>query len=245
MATVPTGATTATIPVLDPDQADLALAVTMSKTATTEQHASKRAGPRRIAGMVLLLLASLTLAIYLLAWQDGQPIGREEQGLNLPEDEDPDTPGEIEPIVQPDLVPAKEAKLADDEMMITIEVGGQHQAYWIRDLSQPGSHVVNDMVGGLAISITYCDQTDFARVFSDPETDKPLKLRTAGWMKKQLALQVGSPENIHLHDDKMIPLDDYPFVRVPFGQWRSEHPDGLVYVGGIDWEAGEETRSEK
>ncbi len=33
--------------------------------------------------MVLLLLASLTLAIYLLAWQDGQPIGREEQGTLL------------------------------------------------------------------------------------------------------------------------------------------------------------------
>ena len=95
----------------------------------------------------------------------------------------------------------------------------------------------------LAISITYCDQTDFARVFSDPGTDKPLKLRTAGWMKKQLALQVGSPDHIHLHDDKTIPLDDYPFVRVPFGQWRSEHPDGLVYGGGIDWEASEETRS--
>lgn len=198
MATVPTGATTATIPVLDPDQADLALAVAMSKTATTEQHASNagKSSPDR---------------------RDGIPAA----------------------------VPAKEAKLADDEMMIAIEVGGQHQAYWIRNLSQPGSHLVNDMVGGLAFSITYCDQTDFARVFSDPGTDKPLKLRTAGWMKKQLALQVGSPENIHLHDDKMIPLDDYPFVRVPFGQWRSEHPDGLVYVGGIDWEAGEETRPEK
>lgn len=243
MATVPTDAAIPTIPVLDPDQADLALAVAMLKTPTTEQHTSKRAGLRPFAGIVLLLLASITLAICLLAWQEGQPIGRNEQGQNLPEDEDPDTPGEIEPIVQPELVPAKEAELADEEMMIAIEVGGQHQAYWIRDLSQPGSHVVNDMVGGLAISITYCDQTDFARVFSDPGTDKPLKLRTAGWMQKQLALQVGSPDHIHLHDDKTIPLDDYPFVRVPFGQWRSEHPDGLVYVGGIDWEASEETRS--
>ena len=188
---------------------------------------------------MLVLVASIALVICLLAWHEGQPIGREEQGQNLPEDEDPDTPGEIEPIVQPDLVSVEDAELGDDEMMIAIEVGGQHQAYWIRDLSQPGSHVVNDMVGGLAVSITYCDQTDFARVFTDPGMDEPLKLRTAGWMQKQLALQVGSPENIHLHDDKDIPLEDYPFVRIP-GQWRSQHPEGLVYVGGIDWEAGEE-----
>jgi hypothetical protein len=213
----------------------------MSKIPAAEQRTQRWTSLRLLAGIVLLVLASVTLTICLLAWQEKPPIGREQQGQNLPEDEDPDTPGEIEPIVQPDLVPANEAELADEEMMIAIEVGGQHQAYWIRDLSQPGSHVVNDMVGGLAISITYCDQTDFARVFSDPGTDKPLKLRTAGWMQKQLALQVGSPENIHLHDDKTIPLEDYPFVRVPFGQWRSQHPDGLVYVGGIDWEAGEES----
>ena len=213
----------------------------MSKIPASGKRTNKQAGIRLLAGIVIVLLASVALVICLLAWQSEQPIGRQYQGQNLPEDEDPDTPGEIEPIVQPELVPAKEAELADEEMMIAIEVGGKHQAYWIRDLSQPGSHVVNDMVGGLAVSITYCDQTDFARVFTDPETDEPLKLRTWGWMEKQLALQVGSPENIHLHNDKAIPLEDYPFVRVPFGQWRSQHPDGLVYVGGIDWEAGEES----
>ena len=50
--------------------------------------------PQWSVGTVSWLLhriTGVTLAIYLLAWQEGQPIGREEQGQNLPEDEDPES----------------------------------------------------------------------------------------------------------------------------------------------------------
>ena len=48
-----------------------------------------------------LLVATPLIFLNALAWQEKPPIGREHHGQNLPEDEDPDTPGEIEPIVQP------------------------------------------------------------------------------------------------------------------------------------------------
>jgi hypothetical protein len=211
----------------------------MSKTPPQEGRPTQ-AGVRIVTRVVLILLSTAILVVLLLALQSGKPIGRGYQGQVEPEEEDPDTPGEIEPIVQPLVVPVHQAELDDAEMMIAIEVDGEHRAYLVQDLSQPGSHVVNDMVAGLPVSITYCDQTDFARVFSDPRTDQPIELRTAGWVDQQLALYVGSSqEKMHLHDDPLIPLDDYPFVRVSFGQWRRQYPDGLVYIGGIDWEADE------
>lgn len=206
----------------------------MSKTSPQE-------GIRTTTGIVLVLLPTAILVVGILAWQSRPPIGSEYHGQVLPEEEDPDSPGEVEPIVEPEVLPVHQAELTDDEMMIAIEVDGQHRAYLISDLAQPGSHVVNDMVAGLPVSITYCSNTDFARVFSNPGKDQPIELRTAGWMDQQLALYLGRGyENLRLHDDPSIPLDDHPFVRVSFGQWRREHPDGLVYVGGIDWEAKRE-----
>jgi hypothetical protein len=130
---------------------------------------------------VLVLLTTAILVVGILTWQSRPPIDSEYHGQVQPEEEDPDTPGGVEPIVQPELVTVQQAELADTEMMIAIEVDGQHRAYLISDLSQPGSHVVNDIVAGLPVSITYCDQTDFARVFSDPRADQPIELRTAGW----------------------------------------------------------------
>ena len=194
-------------------------------------------GPIQI---VLILLTTTILVFGILAWQSEPRIGKAHRGQVLPEQDDPDTPGEMEPIVEPEVLPVHQAELADDEMMIAIEVDGQHRAYLISDLSQPGSHVVNDMVAGLPVSITYCGNTDFARVFSNPGKDQPIELRTAGWMDQQLALYLGrGHENQHLHDDPSIPLDDHPFMRVSFGNWRRQHPDGLVYIGGINWEASD------
>ena len=220
---------------------DKPLRIVGKQRSPPQEGTRTRTGIRTTTGIVLVLLTTAILVVGILAWQSGPPIGSEYHGQVQPEEEDPDTPGEVEPIVQPELVPVQQAELADTEMMIAIEVDGQHRAYLISDLSQPGSHVVNDIVAGLPVSITYCGQTDFARVFSDPRTDQPIELRTAGWIDQQLALYLGSNQTAtHLHDDPLIPLDDHPFVRVSFGQWRREHPDGLVYVGGIDWEAKRE-----
>ena len=209
----------------------------MVKRPSQEAHRIRALVPLLIR-IALILLTTTALVFGILAWQSGPQIGTAYQGQGLPEEDNPDTPGEMEPIVEPEVLPVHQAELADDERMIAIEVDGQHRAYLISDLSQPGSHVVNDMVAGLPVSITYCDQTDFSRVFSNPGKDQPIELRTAGWIKQQLALYLGrGHENQHLHDDPSIPLEDHPHKRISFGNWRRQHPDGLVYVGGIDWEA--------
>ena len=57
------------------------------------------------------------------------------------------------PMGPPSFTAAHEAKLDKDEKVIAVQVGGQARAYPIRGMSY--HHIVNDVVGGVAIVATY------------------------------------------------------------------------------------------
>ena len=57
------------------------------------------------------------------------------------------------PLGRPAFVPAAEAKLDGDEMVIAVDVAHTARAYPIRSLSY--HHIVNDEVGGIPIVATY------------------------------------------------------------------------------------------
>ena len=59
----------------------------------------------------------------------------------------------IRPIYDPEFVPATEAELDDDELVLAIEIDGEAKAYPIRVLN--GREIVNDELAGIPILATW------------------------------------------------------------------------------------------
>ena len=57
------------------------------------------------------------------------------------------------PISVVNFVPAAQAKIAPDDMVMAIAIGGESHAYPIREMAY--HHVVNDVVGGVPVAATY------------------------------------------------------------------------------------------
>src|SRR5439155_127862 len=70
------------------------------------------------------------------------------------------------------------------------------RAYLLESLFPVELHVVNDMLGGVPVTITYCDQTDCLRVFTDPVGKQPLDMGVGGWVDDEdrgtFVLRVGT-----------------------------------------------------
>jgi hypothetical protein len=141
-------------------------------------------------------------------------------------------------IDRPPTVTAAESGLADDAEVIGVSSEGQHRAYLVKAFEGPTRHVVNDLVGGVPVSVTHCDRTDCTRAFTGPRRDAPLPLATGGVVRDHLLLRTRegfyfqeTGESMVPGEDKRLPYSDLPFVRTTWKAWREEHPDTDVYVG--------------
>jgi hypothetical protein len=135
-------------------------------------------------------------------------------------------------------VPAADAGLEDDEAVIGVRAGGRTRAYCVSALSKGhATHVVNDMLGGVPVSVTYCNMHRCARAFSDDEANQPLELAQGGLVTGSMVLRASGHR---YRQDSGEPLDPdappFPYVAYPaevttWGEWRREHPDTDVYLG--------------
>jgi hypothetical protein len=150
-------------------------------------------------------------------------------------------PGVREPLA----LPGAEATVPAAARVIGVRVGDRARAYLIAALSLPngnrdgvptelsparilGRHVVNDLVGGTPISVTYCDLSNCARVFTGSGTES-LDVAIAGRRGGEMQLMLnGKRFSQHAAD---APLPDFPFELTSWGEWRSKHPTSEVYVG--------------
>lgn len=148
---------------------------------------------------------------------------------------------------EPDTISAADARIPADKMVIGVSVGNTHRAYLIEAFEMPrdfhiktatssetqklGRHVVNDLVDGVPISVTYCDDTSCCRVFTG-DGDESLDLAVSGWREEQMELLLSRER--FLHSDADAPLEDYPFEITTWGHWKSDHPETDVYVGSVD-----------
>jgi len=140
-----------------------------------------------------------------------------------------DTPFIMEGIRTPPALAAGEAELPDDARVIGITVGAHHRAYSITALSDMTSHVVNDLVDQVPVSVTYCNQADCARVLTSDEHGQPVDLWLGGWMGGQMSLRYHDTH--YPQTSKQLPLLDYPFSVTTWGEWRELHPETDVFTG--------------
>jgi hypothetical protein len=129
---------------------------------------------------------------------------------------------------RPAAISADEATVPDDAEVIGVTADGQSRAYLVSALSGMTTHITNDLLGDVPVSVTYCDRTDFARAFTSSEPGQLVNLSLQGWVDGEMSLLVNNQGYRHSGTD--IPLEDYPFERMTWGEWKRKHADTTLVV---------------
>ena len=140
------------------------------------------------------------------------------------------TPFIVPGIRQPAMHLAADVDLPDETQVIGISSAGASRAYTVHALSSMSTHVINDLLEGVPVSVTYCDQTRCARVLSTERGDEPIDLWTGGFANGQLTVMFES--RMYLQTSQELPFHDHPFTLTTWKEWRESHPETLVYTGG-------------
>jgi hypothetical protein len=139
---------------------------------------------------------------------------------------------------------AADAGVKDEDEVIGVCVKGHARAYLLGALAYP-AHVINDVIAGQAISVTFCDHTMCSRVFSGGQAGTPLDLSVGGWKKKGLVLHAGDADYAQMTGENLsspkgagLPYAEWPHVRTTWRAWREAHPDTDIYVGDASVKGG-------
>lgn len=148
-------------------------------------------------------------------------------------------PSEGRPIVRPKVTKGADARMSPGEVVIGVEVDGKSRAYRLGALAGYRSHLVNDVVGTVPVSVAYCNLTDCVSVYTGSVGAGPLEVEVAGLLKLEMVLRVNG--NLY-YQKSQAPLDPAQAVpemplraiaptRTTWAQWRRGHPESDVYVG--------------
>ena len=73
--------------------------------------------------------------------------------------------------------------------IIVEEVAGQSYAFPKLFMEGVGDHIASDVLKGLPLAVTYCNETECVRVFTDEDSDKKIELDQFGLQDGGLAVQ--------------------------------------------------------
>lgn len=155
----------------------------------------------------------------------------------------PEPPGswlraEADGVRTPPAVAPELAGLDDAEEVVGVVVNGVARAYRLDELSIPRRHVVNDLVGGIPVSVAFCDQTGCVRTYTGPGT-APLRIGIGGLRDGGLVVKLDGVYYDHRSgrvvegppNAAALPFDRVPWTRTTWGRWRREHPATDVSLG--------------
>lgn len=198
------------------------------------ETSSSTTSPHKLAmALIFLTISGAFVVVAFISYAS------EEKKVRIPVLEQKMINGKKEPAEQAFMLPGlwkpkifkvEEALVADEDEVIGITVGETFRAYQIKAFISNGGRVLNDVVNGTAISVTYCDIWDFPRVFTLDTNGDEIVLGLAGWSNHQMALnyedlQYGQKTGTD------IPLEDYPHERMSWLDWKTAHPDTDIYLG--------------
>ncbi len=145
-------------------------------------------------------------------------------------------PDGIPSVDEPILVdPASVDWLADDEPVLALELSGEHRAYPVQILIW--HEIVNDVVAGTPVAVTYCPLCNSALAFDRRLGDRLLTFGVSGLLyRSDLVMFDRQTESFwsqiegraiagHLAGEQLKRL---PIQTVAWSQWRAAHPDGQV-----------------
>jgi hypothetical protein len=186
---------------------------------------------RVTAGVGILLLALL------LAW--GVLLVSDQLARQTPETypddemlEDEFMMGEFETPVR-SFTTTQETDLKDQEEVIVLKIGAQHFAFPKRWMIGMSEHIVSEIYEDLPIAVTYCNESECVRVFQGAIGEAKIDIMQAGLDAGHMAILVDGQTFLQEADD--IPYSEYPFELMSWGDWKTNHPDGLVLAEML-WE---------
>jgi len=146
-------------------------------------------------------------------------------------------PDGIPPIDDPMFVsPAEATFLSDAEPVLAVQIDGDAKAYPLQILIW--HEIVNDEIGGVAVSVTYCPLCNTGIAFERPTIDGALlDFGTSGKLyNSNLVMYDRQTETYWAQATGQAILGELvgqqltfvPARIVSFADWRAEHPDGLV-----------------
>ncbi|MDR3634499.1 MAG: DUF3179 domain-containing (seleno)protein [Isosphaeraceae bacterium] len=139
----------------------------------------------------------------------------------------------------PPAVPARDVTLDGDEEVIGVETGGRTRAYRLDALKDRRRHVVNDLVGGIPVSVVYCDLSDCVRVYTEPAGSRPLAVGLGGLFDGEMVVKLNGTLYLHKTGTPLkpgshpatLPYETLTPARVTWKEWVGRHPGTDVYVG--------------
>jgi hypothetical protein len=151
-------------------------------------------------------------------------------------------PGVVPGVTLPHIQKGAGAILSAQQQVVGVVVDGRARAYSMRALSFISQHVVNDLVGSVPVTVTYCGISDCLRVFT-AEQREPLAVHGAGF-DNGLRLMHGDKTYSQAtgrayQDGTMLPLRPLPFERMSWTEWQRLHPKTDVFIGGAYRPAGD------
>ena len=127
----------------------------------------------------------------------------------------------------PEFDTIDDLNLKTDDRVLVLHVNEMVYGFPLLHMSGVGEHVVNCSLDGNAISVVHCNEAGVSRVFAgDAETPR-LDLSQAGLFQNELRLVLSGEE--YQMTDKSIPLEDVQFTEMPWSEFKSEYPGGMVY----------------
>jgi Protein of unknown function (DUF3179) len=147
------------------------------------------------------------------------------------------------PYDSPAFAAADEVKVDADDKVLAVVVGKEARAYPIRTMGY--HHIVNDMVGGAPIAVSYCTLCHTGLVWSRVMDGKTLHFRLAGINNGNALLRDEETSSIWQQSTgeaifgpmKGRWLEMVPSSELTFALWRKEHPQGLVLKPDAPYEA--------
>jgi hypothetical protein len=145
------------------------------------------------------------------------------------------------------FVAAAESKVLADDMVLSVNIGGETKAYPIRTIGY--HHIVNDRVGGVDVAITYCTLCHTGLVWRRTVNGRTLTFHLGGINNQNALLrdaETGSfwqqSTGIALSGPlKGTQLELVPADELSFAEFRKETPNAVVMAAVPKDEADYET----
>ena len=130
-------------------------------------------------------------------------------------------------VTAPEFTTVSSAGLGPKTPVVGIEIDGEAVAFPLSQLEDP--HIVNAMIGGKALSVTFCTLVNCVRVLTDESQSQPLDLRLGGQdSNMQMVFMYNGSR--YAQESKEIPLVDFPYKRCSLAEWQAKYPKTKIFV---------------
>ncbi len=143
-------------------------------------------------------------------------------------------------ISRPPVVSAARSTLLPEDQVIGLVVAGRARAYRLDALRDRSRHIVNDLIGEVPVSVTFCDLDECVRTYQGRSGQGPLDVSVGGlWQGRQLILEVEGSLYYQRSGDAFAPgpagsklsLQPIEPTLTSWSSWQRDHPDTEVYEG--------------